>query len=97
MSMTLPLMGSTSTPGMPRSCLTSLAYEEEQKCTKSSSERCFAENDALSTHTEEALQRLIDLFAKACTYFGLSVSLKKAKRTCIKTGDSELEVVDDFT
>jgi len=68
-------------------------------------EMLFADDAALATHTEEALQRLIDLFATACSEFGLTVSLKKtnimgqdaSNVPCIKIGDYTLEVVDDFT
>ncbi|KAH3825756.1 hypothetical protein DPMN_127637 [Dreissena polymorpha] len=35
------------------------------------------DDDALVTHMEDALQRLIYLFDKACEYFGLTVNMKK--------------------
>ena len=37
----------------------------------------FADNAALASHTEEALQCLTIRFAEACTEFGLTISLKK--------------------
>ena len=40
-------------------------------------EMLFADDAALTAHTEEALQRLITRFAEACNDFGLTISLKK--------------------
>ncbi|XP_052253146.1 uncharacterized protein LOC127859679 [Dreissena polymorpha] len=68
-------------------------------------EMLFSDDAALATHTEEAFQRLKDLFATACSEFGLTVSLKKtnimsqdaSNLPCIKIGDYTLEVVEDFT
>ena len=37
----------------------------------------FADDAALTTHSEEALQRLINCFANACREFGLTISPKK--------------------
>ena len=42
-------------------------------------EMLFADDAALTSHTEDALQRLIKRFASACREFGLTVSLKKTK------------------
>ena len=61
----------------------------------------FADDVALATHTEKALQRIIDLFAQVCREFGLIISLKKTNvmgqgAACIKTGDYTLKVVDQF-
>ena len=39
----------------------------------------FADDAAMATHTEEALQRLIDRFALACDDFGLTISIKKTQ------------------
>ena len=39
----------------------------------------FADDAAMATHTEEALQRLIDRFALACDDFGLTISIKKTE------------------
>ena len=65
----------------------------------------FADDAALAAHSEEALQRLIDRFAKACDEFGLTISLKKtnimgqdiSSIPSISIGDHSLEVVEDFT
>ena len=39
----------------------------------------FADDAAMATHTEEALQRLIDHFALPCDDFGLTISIKKTE------------------
>ena len=65
----------------------------------------FADDAALTAHTEAALQKLIDRFADACSEFGLTISIKKTKIMCqdvttspsISIGDSTLDVVDNFT
>lgn len=68
-------------------------------------EMLFADDAALTAHTEAALQKLIDRFADACSEFGLTISIKKTKIMCqdvttspsISIGDSTLDVVDNFT
>ncbi|XP_077865797.1 uncharacterized protein LOC144352798 [Saccoglossus kowalevskii] len=40
-------------------------------------EMLFADDAALSSHTEEDLQRLINRFSYACKEFGLTISIKK--------------------
>ena len=68
-------------------------------------EMLFADDAALTAHTEAALQRLITRFAEACTEFGLTISLKKTNimgqdvstTPTITIGDHILEVVDKFT
>ncbi|XP_037803948.1 uncharacterized protein LOC119598373 [Penaeus monodon] len=60
---------------------------------------------ALTAHSEDALQRLINCFAHACREFGLTISLKKtnilgqdvSSNPSITIGDYILEVVEDFT
>ncbi|XP_076456356.1 uncharacterized protein LOC143290726 [Babylonia areolata] len=42
-------------------------------------EALFADDAALVTHTEEALQRLVDCLEHACNESGLTISLKKTK------------------
>jgi hypothetical protein len=39
-------------------------------------EMLFVDDAALADHTEVALQRLITLFAEACTEFGLTIRLR---------------------
>lgn len=68
-------------------------------------EMLFADDAALTAHTEEALQRLITRIAEACTEFGLTISLKKtnimgqdvSSTPQIIIGDHTLEVVENFT
>ncbi|RUS75172.1 hypothetical protein EGW08_017080 [Elysia chlorotica] len=40
-------------------------------------ELLFADDAAVSSHTEECLQRLMDTFSHACKQFGLTISIKK--------------------
>ncbi len=42
-------------------------------------EALFADNAAVTTHAEPALQRLVDRLAQACGEFGLTISLKKTE------------------
>ena len=39
----------------------------------------FADDAAITTHTQEDLQRLLDRYSDACTHFGLTVSLAKTQ------------------
>ena len=57
----------------------------------------FVDDVALTAHSGEALQRLVNRFAHACREFGLTISLKKTKVSSIKINDYILEVVEDFT
>ena len=65
----------------------------------------FADNAALTAHTEAALQELISCFAQACTEFGLTISIKKTNILAqdvssvdsISIGDCTLDAVEDFT
>ena len=65
----------------------------------------FADDAALATHSETAMQRFINNFARACEKFGLTISLKKTNVSAqdvsqapeIKIGDHTLDVVDEFT
>ena len=68
-------------------------------------ELLFADDAALATHSEEALQRLITNFAEACKEFGLTISLKKtevmgqdvSEVPHITIEDHALGVTDTFT
>lgn len=68
-------------------------------------EMLYADDAAFTAHTETALQRLITLFAEACTEFGLTISLKKTNimgqdvstAAKITIGEHTLEVVEKFT
>ena len=65
----------------------------------------FADDAAVAAHTQTELQTLMDRFAKACTDFGLTISLKKtnvlvqgtAMSPNITINDYELDVVNEFT
>ena len=64
----------------------------------------FADDAAMATHTEEALQRLIDRFALACDDFGLTISIKKTEvmgqgttaPPSIRIGSQVLNAVERF-
>ena len=64
----------------------------------------FADDAALTAHSGEALQRLVNRFAHACREFGLTISLKKtnviardaSQVPSVKISDYTLEVVEDF-
>ena len=68
-------------------------------------EMLFADDAALTSHTEEGLQRLISQFAHACKEFGLTISIKKTNvmgqdtpaPPSISIDDEVLEVTDHFT
>ena len=65
-------------------------------------ELLFAEDAALTAHTEEDLQWLICCFTCACRVFGLTISLKKTNimdqdLSSISISEYILEVVEDFT
>ncbi|KAI8510155.1 hypothetical protein Bbelb_125830 [Branchiostoma belcheri] len=68
-------------------------------------EMLFADDAALTAHTEPALQRLMDRFSHACNEFALTISIKKTQvmvqDVCsiprISIDDHILEVVGTFT
>ena len=68
-------------------------------------EMLFADDAALTSHTEEGLQRLISQFAHVCKEFGLTISIKKTyvmgqdtpAPPSISIDDEVLEVTDHFT
>ena len=65
----------------------------------------FADDAALTAHTEAGLQDLINCFSDACNEFGLTISIKKTNvlgqnvspAPSISIGDSSLGVVEEFT
>ena len=67
-------------------------------------EALFADDAALATHTEAALQQLVDRLAHACNEFGLTISLKKTEvmaqgtdsPPAIHIGDYSLNTVGQF-
>ena len=68
-------------------------------------ELLFADDAALATHSEEAMQRLISRLAATCNEFGLTISLKKTEIMLqdvsntpnISIGEHTLNIVDKFT
>ena len=68
-------------------------------------EMLFADDAALTAHSGEAIQRLVNRFAHACREFGLTISMKKtnviardaSQVPSVKINDYTLEVVEDFT
>ena len=68
-------------------------------------EMLFADDAALTSHTEEGLQQLMTQFANACEEFGLTISIKKTNIMCqdapriptISIGNEVLEVTESFT
>ena len=68
-------------------------------------EMLFADDAAITAHTETALQELINCFARACSQFGLTISIKKTNilgqnvstAPSISIGDCALDVVENFT
>ena len=76
------------------------------RCTKVLvPEMLFADDAAITAHTETALQELINCFAHACLQFGLKISIKKTNilgqdvsaAPSISIGDCTLDVVEDLT
>ena len=65
----------------------------------------FADDTALTSHSEEGLQHLVDKLSYACMAFGLTISLRKTNILAqgaesppvITIENTELEVVDTFT
>ena len=68
-------------------------------------ELLFADNAALTSHSEEGLQHLVDKLSHACKEFGLTISLRKTNFLAQGAGSPpiitidnvKLEVVDTFT
>ena len=96
MPSTLPQTVSTCTPDLMGSWQVTEVYVREM---------LFADDAALTAHSGEALQRLVDRFAHACREFGLTFSLKKtnviardaSQVPSVNINDYTLEVVEDFT
>ena len=69
-------------------------------------ELLFADNAALTSHSEKVHQRLVDKLSHACKEFGLTISLRKTNilvqgaeslPVVITIDNMELEIVDTFT
>lgn len=67
-------------------------------------EMLFVDDAALASHNQEDLQHLMDILSKACSDFGLTISMNKTKAMAqvtgipqaITIGDTMLQVVDNF-
>ena len=60
-------------------------------------EMLFADDAALTAHSEEALQRLMRSFAQACREFGLTISLKKTNILRHDVCRAPSVQIDDYT
>ena len=65
----------------------------------------FADDAAVTTHTQQELQAMMDCFAQACKDFGLTISMKKTnvlgqdtmELPAITIDENELDVVEQST
>ena len=81
------------------------ALEPRQRFVKPSSDMLFADDAAVTTHTQQELQALMHRFSQACKDFGPTISLKKTnvqgqdtmELPAITIDDYELDVVEQFT
>ena len=60
-------------------------------------EMLFADDAALTAHSEEALQRLMSSFARVCREFGLTISLKKTNILGQDVCSAPSVQIDDYT
>ena len=68
-------------------------------------ELLFADDAALTSHTEEGLQRMLDKFSNACKEYGLTISIKKTQvmgqnvtvKPQLQIDNQLLETVQEFT
>ena len=76
-----PQNASTSEPDQMAICLNSLDSEPKPECmsNKYIHDLLFADDAAITTHTQEDLHRLLGRFSKACRHFGLTISLAKTQ------------------
>ena len=74
-----PQKASTSEPDQMGICLNSLDSEPKPECMRNKyiCDLLFADYAAITIHTQEDLQWLLDCFSEACRYFGPSASQKK--------------------
>ena len=56
----------------------------------------YADDAAITTHTEQELQILVDRFSQACKEFGLSISLKKTNILAQDTKTSPTITIDNY-
>ena len=71
---------STSEPDQMGICLNSQDSEPKPRVhEKYVRDLLFADDAAITTHTQEDLQRLLERFSDACRHFGLTISLAKTQ------------------
>ncbi|KAJ8375559.1 hypothetical protein SKAU_G00061390 [Synaphobranchus kaupii] len=96
---------SISTQGLMEGSSTSPTSVQKPWCVTSSSGTCFfADNAAITTHTEDHFQNLMNHFAGACTGFELTISLNKTNimgqgvdsPPSITINNYKLEIVNQF-
>ena len=106
MPLTLPLMVCTFIPVPTINSLNVARLRAKTKVkTVLVRDILFDDDAALETHSEIAMQRLINKFASVCENFDLTISLKKTSVSAqdvsqapeIKIGNHTLDVVDEFT
>ena len=71
-----PQKASTSKPDQMGICLNSLRAKTRVH-EKYVRDLLVADDAAITTHTQEDLQRLLGRFSEACRHFGLTISLAK--------------------
>ena len=74
-----PPKASTSEPHQLEICLNSRLRAKTRVHEKYVRDLLFADDAAITTHTQEDLQRLLDCFSDACRHFGLTISLAKTQ------------------
>ena len=75
-----PQQGFTSEPDQMGICLNSLDSEPKPECMRNTPyarDLLFADDVAITTHTQEDLQQLLDRLSDAFRHFGLTISLAK--------------------
>ena len=74
-----PQKASTSEPDQMGICLNSLDSTKTRVHEKYVCDLLFADDVAITAHTQEDLQWLLDRFSDACRHFGLTISLSKTQ------------------
>ena len=74
-----PQKASTSEPDQMGICLNSRFRAITRVHEKYIRDLLFADDAAITTHTQDDLQQLLDRFSDACRHFGLTISLAKTQ------------------
>ena len=70
---------STSDPDQMGICLNSRLRPKTRVHEKYVRDLLFADDAAITTHTQKDLQWLLDCFSDACRHFGLTINLAKTQ------------------